>query len=150
MYNQEDMRRANALVMRYALILGLGLALLLAVYVVAILRGSQILMLAIALLAFWFIALEVCLWLRPAMAYRTFLRDMNKGLRRETICAISDIDPETSLQDGVRVRTMRVALDDGDTRVFYINISKPFPPENRKIHLTAYGRHIVQWEELPQ
>jgi len=83
------------------------------------------------------------------MAYRAFLWDMNKGLRRETICAVSHIDPKITLQDGVRARTVHVNLDDGDTRVFYINISKPFPPESRKIRLTAYGRHIVRWEELP-
>ena len=150
MYNQEDMRRANALVSRYALMLGLGLAILLAAYVLAIRLGSQSLMLAIALSAFWFVTLESCVFLRPAVQYRNFLRDMNAGLRRESFCLVDGIDGKIILQDGVRVRTLHALLDDGDSRIFYLNISKDFPRPGSKIHLISYGRHVVQWKELPQ
>ena len=147
MYNPEDMHKANAMVRRYGLILGLGLAALLAAYVAAILMGSQLLMLGIAVLAFWFASLEICLWLRPAVQYRKFLTDMNRGLRREYACSVDFIGENVILQDGVRVREVHVSLEDGDTRIFYINICKATPVANRKIRLTAYGRHILNWEE---
>ena len=148
MYNQEDLRQANALVRRYALILGFGLGALLAAYIAAIFMGKQLLMLAIALTAFWFASLEICLWLRPAAQYKKFLADMNRGLRREYTCTVTEIGSKTILQDGVRVREVHVTLEDGDSRIFYINISKDFPAACRKIRLTAYGRHILNWEEL--
>ena len=149
MYTQQDMCNANALVRRYGLILGLGLALLLACYVSAILAGSQLLMLLIALAAFWFAMLLSCIWLYPACKYRAFLRDMNRGLRREYLFTVDKIHAEVVLRDGVRVNEMQVILENGDTRIFYLNISKSenFPAEGSKIHITAYGRHILQWEE---
>lgn len=150
MYTQADMRRANALVRRRSLILGIGLFLLLAAYIAAILAGSQGLMLAIALAAFWFASLEICIWLRPAAKYRAFLREAEKGLRRECVCTVESLDTKIQLQDGVRVYAIQVRLADGDTRIFYLNASKTenFPAVGKTLRLTGYGRHIMAWEEI--
>ena len=149
MYTTEDMRRANSLVRRYGLILAAGLALLLAAYVAAIFAGKQGLMLSIALIALWFAALEVCLWLRPAAKYRAFLREMASGLRRTCICTTDGLDANVQLQDGVRVHALQVRLADGDTRIFYLNASKAagFPADGKTIRLISFGRHITAWED---
>ena len=150
MYTKEDMRAADAAVRRYVLLLALPLALLLAAYVAAGLLGNQGLMLAILLAAFWFASIEACLWLRPAVQYRNFLREMEKGLRRECICTTDHLNEKIQLQDGVRVHALQVCIDDGDTRIFYLNASKTamFPPDGRKICITSFGRHVVEWRNI--
>lgn len=150
MYTREDMRIASGLVRRYSLILCAGLALLLAAYAAAAVAGSQGLMLLIALAAFWFAALEISLWLRPALKYRAFLRGLNSGLRRECVCITDGLDACVQLQDGVRVHALQVKLENGDTRIFYLNVSKTegFPAAGRTVRLISYGRHITAWEDV--
>ena len=133
MYTKEDMRAADAAVRRYVLLLALPLALLLAAYVAAGLLGKQGLMLAILLAAFWFASIEACL-----------------GLRRECICTTDHLDEKIQVQDGVRVLALQVRIDDGDTRIFYLNASKTamFPPDGRKICITSFGRHVVEWRNI--
>lgn len=149
MYTREDMRLANMLVRRYGLILFIPLAFLLAGYVCAILAGSQTAMLCILLVAFWYSALEIALWLCPAVQYRAFLREMDKGLRRECLCCVEKINQNIQTRDGVRVFSLQVRLQDGDTRIFYLNASKAegFASDQKQIRLTAFGRHIVDWRE---
>lgn len=149
MYTREDVRCAEALVRRYGLMLALGLGLLLAAYAAAVFAGSQALMLVIAALAFWFAALEIVLWLRPAVQYRAFLREMEKGLRRECIGRIEEYSEDVRREDGVRVRTVQMRLEDGDTRLFYLNISKAsdFPAAGRKVEIICFGRHVVDWRD---
>lgn len=149
MYTREDIRCADGLVRRYSLILVAILVPLLAAYVYAVILGRQMLMLAILLAAFWLGALETALYLRPALRYRAFLRDMANGLRRECSCEIHSFDPATQLQDGARVHALQVRLRDGDTRVFYLNASKTdgFPEPGKAVCITAFGRHIVDWRE---
>ena len=150
-YTPEDIRSADALVRRYSLILAAALAVLLAAYVSAIILGSRIAMLLILQMAFWFSALEIALWLRPSVRYRGFLRDMRQGLRRECVCRLLSIDENIQHQDGVRVHGAEVRLEGGDTRIFYFNASKHvlFPGTDAKIRIHAFGRHVVQWEEIP-
>ena len=147
MYTQDDLRRAQSLVVRYALILGAVLAVLLAAYIAAVLMDSQGAMLLILLSAFWFAALEIALWLRPMVQYRGFLREMMCGLRRECPCTLDDLEERIQLQDGVRVHALQVRLEDGDTRIFYVNASKRqlLPPMQTRLILISYGRHLVDW-----
>lgn len=147
MYTNEDMRSANALVRRRAVMLAAVLLCALAAYVPAVLARSQIAMLAILIAAFWLAAPMIALGLKPALDYRTFLREMQSGLRRECTCTLDRIDNSVTVQDGVRVHTLQVRLDDGDTRIFYLNIHKTdgFPAAGTSIVLTAYGRHVTDW-----
>lgn len=150
MYTQEDMRRSTALLHRYVAILCAVLLPLLGLYVFAAVKGSQMAMLLILIAALCFAGPETALYLAPALRYRNFLREMEKGLRRECLCSVESVDETVQMQDGVRVFALQVRLKDGDTRLFYLNASKKenFPPENRALRLISFGRHVVDWRAV--
>ena len=150
-YREADLRTARMRARRWERLLGGALALLLALYVFAALRGAQGAMLAL-LLAAYLIALFVGdNWLLPARRYARFLREMERGLRRSVDCVPESLAEAVQLQDGVRVRSMQVRLcGDGDSRIFYLDAAKAelAPPMGARVRLVSYGRHAVAWEEI--
>ena len=148
-YTAEDMRAARLTLRRCGWIAGGGLALLLALYVWAALRGAREAMLALMLLALAGSIFAGDLWILPARRYVRFLHTLESGLRRRTRCRVEAVGDAVELQDGVRVRTLEVRLcPDGDTRIFYLNASKAaqYPAIGAQIELTSCGRHAVGWK----
>ncbi len=145
LYNDGDRQRAEQLVRKWTLILGGADLALLAAYVAGILLGWRWAMLAALLLGFA-VALflgDLCLW--PALRYRRFLRELDSGLRRSVICTVDLLKEQPEMQDGARVRELQVRLDDGDSRIFYVNADHAgeIPEPGAEIELESCGRHVT-------
>ena len=145
LYTQEDRQRADQLVRKWTLILGGAELALLAAYVAGILLGWRWAMLA-ALLPGFIVVLflgDLCLW--PALRYRRFLRELDSGLRRCVICTVDLLKEQPEMQDGARVRELQVCLDDGDSRIFYVNAdhADQIPELGAEIELESCGRHVT-------
>ena len=145
MYQEADLRRAEAGLRKYAILMGVGLALCLGAYVWALVARRETAGYLI-LLAGLFYALPLgMLKLYPALKYRNFVRELLRGLRREAVGRIDFIDPAIQIQDGVRVHLVQLRLEDGDTRLFYLNADKTaeFPQTGALVRLKSFGRHIA-------
>ena len=145
LYTEGDRMRAERLARRWTLLLGGAELVLLAAYVAGIALGRRWMMLAALLLGFIAALFLGDLCLLPALRYRKFLREMETGLRRSTICTMDILKPEAELQDGARVREMQVRLSDGDSRIFYVNVdhADQVPEPGAQIELESYGRHVT-------
>ena len=145
LYTQEDRQRAEHLARKWTLILGGAELVLLAAYVAGILLGWRWAMLAALLLAFVAALFLGDLCLLPALRYRKFLRELDKGLRRRTVCTVESLKEEAGMQDGARVRELQVRLGDGDSRIFYVNADHAdrIPEPGAQIELESYGRHVT-------
>ena len=150
MYGEADFQQANRRVKRCCLCLGAALLPLAAAYVLGAVYDVYALML-VSLLAAFLCCVPACDFaLLPALRYRRFLKEMQKGLRRSVECTLSHLVEGEQLQDGVRVRALHVTLCDGDSRIFYVNVSKLnlLAELGRRVHLVSYGRHVVECEEI--
>ena len=145
LYTQENRRRAERLARKWALILGGAELVLLAAYIAGIALGWRWAMLAALLLAFVAALFLGDLCLLPALRYRKFLRELDKGLRRRTVCTVESLKEEAGMQDGARVRELKVRLDDGDSRIFYVNAdhADQIPEPGAEIELESCGRHVT-------
>ena len=145
MYNQLDMQEARRSLNRCRGLLALIWIPLLAVYVLGIVKGRQGLMLAALLAGFACTVGIGDLKLLPALRYVRFLKEMEKGLRREMICTLDEMETEIQMQDGVRVYALHVRLMDGDSRILYVNVEKAqlLPAAGSRVRITGYGRHVV-------
>ena len=145
LYTQEDRQRADQLARKWALLLGGAELALLAGYVAGIALGRRWMMLAALLLAFAVALFLGDLCLLPALRYRRFLRELDKGLRRSVRCTVDSLKEEAGMQDGARVRELQVRLDDGDSRIFYVNADHAgeIPEPGAEIELESCGRHVT-------
>ena len=145
LYTQENRRPAERLARKWALILGGAELVLLAAYIAGIALGWRWAMLAALLLAFVAALFLGDLCLLPALRYRKFLRELDKGLRRRTVCTVESLKEEAGMQDGARVRELKVRLDDGDSRIFYVNAdhADQIPEPGAEIELESCGRHVT-------
>lgn len=151
MYSQKDMQEARRSLNRCRGLLALVLAPLSVVYVLEIIKGRQGLMLAALLVGFGYAVFICDMKLLPALRYVRFLREMGQGLRRTADCVLDHLSDEVQLQDGVRVHALHVRLKEGgDSRIFYVNASKIalLPSMGAAVRITAYGRHVVDFEVL--
>ena len=151
MYNPNDMQEARRSLNRCRGLLALVLMPLLAAYVLGAAKGWQGIMLAALLAGFVCALLIGDLKLLPALRYVRFLKEMENGLRRSVDCTLESLDAEEQMQDGVRVYALHVRLlADGDSRIFYVNVSKSgcLPAMGKRVRLTGYGRHVVGCEEI--
>ena len=145
LYTQENRRRAERLARKWALILGGAELVLLAAYIAGIALGWRWAMLAALLLAFVAALFLGDLCLLPALRYRRFLQELDSGLRRRTVCTVESLKEEAGMQDGARVRELKVRLDDGDSRIFYVNAdhADQIPEPGAVIELESCGRHVT-------
>ena len=145
LYVEDDLRCASARLRKYAFLLGAGLALCMGAYVWALVVRRETAGYLILLAGFIYALPLGMLRLYPALKYRDFVRELLRGLRREVCGSIDCIDPAVQVQDGVRVHTVQLRLEDGDTRLFYLNADKldVFPRPGEKICLISYGRHVA-------
>lgn len=145
LYTEEDRMRSDSMARRWALILGGAELALLAAYVAGIALGRRWMMLAALLLGFAVALFLGDLCLLPALRYRKFLRELDRGLRRSAVCTVGSLRPEAEMQDGARVRELQVLLSDGDSRIFYVNADHAacIPEPGARIELESYGRHVT-------
>ena len=86
------------------------------------------------------------LCLLPALRYRRFLREMDRGLRRSLCCTVAGLSEACVMQDGARVRVLEVHLKgDGDSRIFYVHAERAscIPGPGAEIELESFGRHVT-------
>ena len=124
---------------------------MIALYVLAILKGARMGMLAALLAAFAWILFWGDMRLIPALRYGAFLKDMRMGLRRSTECILVRLEEKEQMQDGVRVRALHVRICDGeDSRIFYLNAShgEHCPAMGMQVRIFSYGRHILSCDIL--
>ncbi len=150
MYGEQDLMRAEAEGRRarnIALLIG-GLALV--AVVCGMIFRVRPLALASAILGGCWAYGWISLKLMPWYDYLKFLREMQSGLRRETIGAFVSVSPETRAVDGVRVRDL--TLDDGGDvpLLFYWDEEKPRPDftPGQRLKVTAFGKFITSCEEV--
>ena len=145
LYTESDRTRAELLARRWSLILSGAELVLLAAYVAGITLGRRWTMLAALLLAFLLALFLGDLCLLPALRYRKFLRELESGLRRRLVCTVDCLKAEAEMQDGARVRELQVRLNDGDSRIFYVNAdhADQIPEPGAQIELESYGRHVT-------
>lgn len=145
LYTDVDRRRAEQLARRWTLLLGGAELVLLAAYVAGIALGRRWTMLAALLLAFLLALFLGDLCLLPALRYRRFLRELESGLRRRLVCTVDCLKAKAEMQDGARVRELQVRLNDGDSRIFYVNAdhADQIPEPVAQIELESYGRHVT-------
>lgn len=147
MYTERDAQMAVKSLLRVALIMAAVLLVLLAGYITVLVKGEAALaaILAVGMLVFGLFFGD--LLLLPRLRYVRFLKEMGRGLRRSVDCILQETDENVQRQDGVFVRALQVQLDDGDSRIYYLNASKmDFLPETgSRVRLVSYGRHVVEF-----
>ncbi len=149
MYSEQDVKEIRLRIRKYVLITVIGSLILLAAYIIGM--TAQVRSLALTMVAgsatFVFICYMFVMYIYPCVKYKAFLRDMQMGLTREVDCEIVEISDKEEMQDGVRVRPIRVYLEsEQDERILYINVSKldEMPKNGAKTHLRCFGRHIKE------
>ena len=147
MYTEKDMLLARKSLLGAAGWMAAVLAVLLAGYVAALVKGWYVLTAVLAVLMLAFCLFFGDLMLAPRLRYARFLKELGKGLRRSADCVLECMDDGLQLQDGVKVHALQVRLPDGDSRIYYLNASKlDFLPEmEKRIRLVSYGRHVVDF-----
>ena len=145
LYTDADRRQAERIARRWALLLGGAELALLTAYVVLILLDLRWAMLAALLLAFAIAVFLGDLCLLPALRYRKFLRELDRGLRRSAVCTVDQLKDASEMRDGARVRELQVRLDDGDSRIFCVNADHGdrIPEPGARIELESCGRHVT-------
>lgn len=150
-YTEKDDICAAARLRRCMIGLCAVLLPLIALYVLAILKGARMGMLAALLAAFVWIVFWGDMHLIPALRYCAFLKEMHRGLRRSTECISEQLEEKEQMQDGVRVRALHVHICDGeDSRIFYVNAShaERCPAMGAQMRVFSYGRHILSCDIL--
>ena len=150
-YTEKDDVCAAARLRRSIIGLCAVLLPLIALYVLAILKGARMGMLAALLAAFAWTVFWRDMRLLPELRCRAFLKELRKGLRRSTECIPVKLEAEEQMQDGVRVRALHVRIcDGGDSRIFYVNAShaERLPSMGMRMRISSCGRHILSCEIL--
>ena len=149
LYGEGDIREAERRFRGAWMLLAAVLAPLLAGYVLALVKGSYAVSLALALLMLIWSLSAGDLLLTPRRRYLRFLRELNRGLRRQTECAVIALEDGILVQDGANVRALQVRMPDGDSRIFYLNAAKAefLPEANRHCTVVSCGRHVVEFIE---
>ena len=147
MYTQQDMNEIVQRLKKYSLITVVLEVIVLAVYVLGMIKRWEIGVMIFGALFFIVLCYMFVMYLLPCIRYRNFLRDMNSGLGREIEGTIVEVSANEDLQDGVRVLPVRILLKkEDDERIVYLNASKAelFPKEGAEVRLNCYGRHIKE------
>lgn len=147
MYTQQDMNEITRRLKKYWLITGVLEAIVIAVFVLGLVKRWEALVMVFGGLFFCVACYMFIMYLLPCIRYRGFLRDMNTGLGREIEGTVVEVSGNEDLQDGVRVLPVRILLkEEEDERIVYLNASKAelFPKEGAAVRLNCYGRHIKE------
>ncbi len=147
MYSEQDGKIIRQRIKKYSVIMGVGMAALLAAFIVGLNVRSKALVMVAGVALFVYACFMWVMLIYPCVKYNRFLADMRDGLTKEIDCTILEIADKEETQDGVRVLPVHVFLDDEqDERILYVNVSKldQLPKEGAKAHLGCFGRHIKE------
>lgn len=147
MYSEQDGKIIRQRITKYSVIMGVGMAALLAAFIVGLNVRLKALVMVAGVALFVYACFMWVMLIYPCVKYNRFLADMRDGLTREIDCTILEIADKEETQDGVRVLPVHVFLDDEqDERILYVNVSKldQLPKKGEKAHLGCFGRHIKE------
>ena len=149
MYSEQDSKEIRLRIRKYAIITVIGALILLGASITGMTVNvrSKALTMGASIALYVYICYMVVMYIYPCAKYNGFLNDMKVGLTKEVDCTILEISDKEELQDGVRVRPVRVFLEDEqDERILYINVSKldQMPAVGAKTHFGCFGRHIKE------
>lgn len=151
MYSEKDFELINAKIRKNVIVLSVVIAFLAAGLVAALLIGIEWLATVLGPTIFVAVTFGLTAYVIPNAAYRRFLKDMKEGLSREMCGEVIEISADEEIQDGARVRHVRIRLaDEDDERFVYLNVSKEnlFAHVGDKVRMQCYGRHIMSWTEM--
>lgn len=153
MYTEQDGKMIRQRIKKYSVILAVGLAILLAAFIVGLSVNvrSKALTMAAGIAMFAYACFMWVMLIYPCVKYNRFLKDMQEGLTKEIDCEIREIVEKEEMQDGVRVLPVHVFLEDEqDERILYANVSKldQLPKKGEKARLGCFGRHIKEARAL--
>ena len=153
MYTEQDGKMIRQRIKKYSVILAVGLAILLAAFIVGLSVNvrSKALTMAAGIAMFAYACFMWVMLIYPCVKYNRFLKDMQEGLTKEINCEIREIVEKEEMQDGVRVLPVHVFLEDEqDERILYANVSKldQLPKKGEKARLGCFGRHIKEARAL--
>lgn len=149
MYSEQDGKIIRQRIRKYSVILAIGMAILLAAFIIGMTESvrSKALVMAAGIAMFAYACFMWVMLIYPCVKYNRFLKDMQEGLTKEIDCTILEIVNKEEVQDGVRVLPVHVYLEDEqDERILYVNVSKldQLPKAGAKAHLGCFGRHIKE------
>ena len=153
MYTEQDGKMIRQRIKKYSVSLAVGLAILLAAFIVGLSVNvrSKALTMAAGIAMFAYACFMWVMLIYPCVKYNRFLKDMQEGLTKEIDCEILEIVEKEEMQDGVRVLPVHVFLEDEqDERILYVNVSKldQLPKKGEKARLGCFGRHIKEARAL--
>lgn len=151
MYSEKDLEQINGKIKKNVLVVSIIAAIVLADFVVALVKGVEWMAMVAAAVLFCVVAYSLTAYIIPNVRYRRFLKDVQAGLSREMRGSIVEIGAQEEPQDGVRVLPVRIHLaDEDDERLVYLNASKRemFAKAGDAVSLECYGRHILAWSAM--
>lgn len=151
MYSEKDLAQINGKLKKNIIVLSVVTLILLAGFVAALVFALEWLVMILGPALFVAVAFGLTAYILPNARYRRFLRDAREGLSREMRGSVVEIAAEEEEQDGVRVLTVRIHLqDEDDERFVYLNASKKdrFAAVGDSICMQCYGRHILSWTAI--
>ena len=146
MYTEQDEAVITGRIRKYWIMLAIGAAIPLAVFVFAITKRIEPLAMAAAAALFIYALFMILEFIVPCVNYRRFLRGIHNGLSREIAGTVVEISDKEELQDGVRVLPVRVFMPkEDDEHIVYLNADKRdmMPGPGADVRLNCQGRHIL-------
>lgn len=150
MYDQKDFQANLQQLRRELLALGLLSIPFLAGIIVSFVLRIQWLTVTLSIL---YGAIAIFLYnlrIAPVTAYRRYLRDISRGLRREAQGTLVRLDSDETFKEGVRFYTLVVnidpKLDPEGERLFYYDVCKPLPPSRvgDQVHVLSHGNYVLK------
>lgn len=94
----------------------------------------------------------VSLKVMPWAAYLRLLREMESGLRKETVGAFVAAGEESRTVDGVSVHDITLDAGQDADLLFYWDDDKPRPEfvPGQRLKVTSFGKFITGWEKVAQ
>lgn len=145
MYTQQDRLQIRKRIIKYCIVTGIAVAVLIALYVVALIQRWEACVMTAGAAIFAVICFGWLMFIWPCVRYSFFLKDMENGLTRVLNGSIVEVGAQEDYQDGVRVLPVRILLtEEQDERIVYLNATKAegFPGVGKQVELHCYGRHI--------
>ena len=94
----------------------------------------------------------VSLKVMPWIAYLRLLREMESGLRKQTVGAFVAAGEDSRMVDGVSVHDVMLDAGQDADLLFYWDDDKPRPEfaPGQRLKVTSFGKFITGWEKVGQ
>ena len=147
MYTQQDQIQNKNRIIKYSVITGVVLGVMLALYIIGIKSRMESVVMVQGCAMFAWVCFMWLMFIWPCVRYSFFLKDLEQGIGRELTGSIVEISADEEMQDGVRVLPVRLFLEsEQDERIVYLSATKTegFPQPGARVKLGCFGRHIKQ------